>query len=575
MISHTETIKERLSIVDVVGSYIKLERAGKYMRARCPFHNEKTPSFVVSQERNTYHCFGCGKGGDIFSFVSEIEGIPFYDALKTLAQKANVELTPETSISKEHKNHVTVLYEVMEDSAKLYEYLLTKSPDVIKYLHGRGLTDETIKKFRIGFAPNQKSLLTKYLVERKKYKLADLKDAGLTVETRIGTLDRFRGRIMFPICNSSGKVVAYSGRIYEKEGELKSELAKYINSPETELYNKSKILFGYDKAKSQILKDKFAIIVEGQFDLVMAHQAGNTNTVAVSGTALTPEHLNLIKRFTDNLHFAFDSDKAGVAASERAYHSSISLGMNVKMISIDSGKDPADLISSDIAKWENAIQNAKNIIEYKMEIIKNNYQTILDIRKAVSSEIIPLITLIKKPIEKAHYVEFVAREIGINQDVINKEINEYEKSNINNLNNSVNDLTKEYFEKVINNFEENSIKKIASLVFYLESEKVDIENIKQSLNEDQGGGIDKLLKNFENENRNDLILQAEYEYEDTKNAKLGLVEILSSYKKYLYEKRIKELSDIMREKENKGEDGREILKQISEISIKVQSLKDN
>lgn len=564
MISHTETIKERLSIVDVVGSYIKLERAGKYMKARCPFHNEKTPSFVVSPERSTYHCFGCGKGGDIFSFVSDIEGVPFYDALKSLAQKANVELTPETLASKENKNHLTTLYDILEDTTKLFEYLLTKREDVIKYLHERGLTDETIKKFRIGFAPYQKNLQSNYLTQKKKYKLSDLKDAGLTVETRIGTLDRFRGRIMFPICNSSGKVVAYSGRIYEVEGEPKKDLAKYINSPETALYNKSKILFGYDKAKSQILKDKFAIVVEGQFDLIMAHQAGTTNTVAVSGTALTPEHLNLIKRFTDDIYFAFDSDKAGIVAGERAYYSAIALGMDVKMISVEGGKDPADIILSDKSKWAQVIKNAKNIIPYKIEIIKNNYDNILDIRKQVSSEIIPLIALINKPIERAHYLEYVGKEIGIGQDVINKEVNDFEKKE----SSGINAITKDYYKAVVNNFEENVTKGMASLVFYLKEQKVDLADIWEE-------DFNNIIKKFENENKNDLILQAEYEYEDIKNAKLGLMELMQSYKKYLYEKRIKELGDEMKEKEFKNEDTSEILKQISEISIKVQSLKDN
>jgi DNA primase len=262
MNSPVEQIKERLNIVDVVSSYVKLEKSGIHFRARCPFHNEKTPSFFVSPERNNYHCFGCGKGGDIFSFVQEIEGLTFPETIKVLADKAGIVLS---KYEKQQEDDDSVLYKALSLSAKYFEAVLKKFPSGVEYLKARGITDETIANFAVGYAPDGWRNLSSFLTSRGIPEEVQER-AGLVIKSERGHYDRFRGRIMFPICNATGKVVGFSGRIFpEKLDEPMS--AKYVNSPETKVYNKSRILFGYDKAKRAIAKTGRAIIVEGQMDL--------------------------------------------------------------------------------------------------------------------------------------------------------------------------------------------------------------------------------------------------------------------------------------------------------------------
>ncbi len=412
MSTPVEQIKSRLSIVDVVGSYIKLEKAGGSYKALCPFHHEKSPSFNVSPSRDAYYCFGCNRGGDIFTFVQEIEGVEFVDALRSLAARAGVELKHEDGESKSEREK---MFAIMEAATEFYEKQLAANTEALAYLKERGLTDETIHSFRIGYAPLEWRALHTYLLN-KKFIDKEIEQVGLTkpVEGK-GYYDRFRGRVMFPIFDTAGRVVAFSGRVF---GHQDDDVAKYINSPETPLYDKSSILFGYDRAKQMMRQQNFTILVEGQMDLIMAHQAGALNTVAVSGTALTEKHLALLKRLSENLVFAFDADDAGLAATARAFGIALGMGMNVRVAQIPEGKDPADYILKNPSGWAEVIANSKHIINFYLGVLRAKESNNGIFRKEVENKIFPLLSSIPSNVERNSFISEVSRYLADGPDSI-------------------------------------------------------------------------------------------------------------------------------------------------------------
>lgn len=420
MSTPVEQIKERLSIVDVVGGYIKLEKAGGSYKALCPFHNEKTPSFNVSPARQAYYCFGCNRGGDIFSFVEEIEGVEFVDALRVLADRAGVTLKRENM---EEKSARERLYAIMEEATDLYEKHLERNPDAQKYLTGRGLRDTTIRSFRIGFAPLEWRTLYTHLRE-KGFSDEETERAGLTKRAEgKGYYDRFRGRIMFPIFDANGRVVAFSGRVFgEQKTPDGTDVAKYINSPETPLYDKSSVMFGYDRAKKAMRTQNFVILVEGQMDLIMAHQAGTENAVAVSGTALTEKHLALLKRLTDNAVFAFDADEAGLSATARAFQLALTIGMNVRVLAIPEEKDPADYILKNEAGWAEAVAGSKHIIDFYLDVLSDKGYDQRRFMEEVGKHVLPLILSMRSRIEQAHFILEIARKLGLPESAVWEEV---------------------------------------------------------------------------------------------------------------------------------------------------------
>ena len=425
MSSIIEEIKSRLNIVDVAEGYLKLEGAGGNFKARCPFHNEQTPSFFISPSRQTYHCFGCNRGGDLISFVEEIEGLDFSGALRILAERAGIELTRQHGgVSKEIKDEREMLYRTLDLATKFYEAVLPKFPEAVSYLKNRGLTDETIKHFRVGFAPDEWRALGDFLV-KKGVPEGVMEKAGLIVRSDKGFYDRFRGRLMFPIRDSSGRVVAFSGRILkESEGKTlgASAAAKYVNSPETEVFHKSRILFGFYEAKDALRRADSAVLVEGQMDLILSHQAGVTNTVASSGTALTGEHLTLIKRFTKNLILAFDADDAGLTAAYRAIGLALSQDMSVLIAALPRGMDPADLALKDQKAWQMAVKDAKQVIDFYLELLPSLYADKAELRKKVSQIIVPFIAELRSAIDQGHYVGQTAKLLGIKDDPVWDEV---------------------------------------------------------------------------------------------------------------------------------------------------------
>jgi DNA primase len=439
--NNVEEIKARIPIEDLIGSYIKLEKSGKSYKARCPFHNEKSPSFFVSPDRGGYYCFGCNAKGDIFTFVEQFEGLDFRGALKILADRAGVKLVYDEKADGERDR----LYKAMELAAAYFEEQLEKTSEAKEYVKGRGITDETRKVFRIGYAPEGWRNLMAYL-KGKGFNEAVLEKVGLikskdSVSNPRGDdfYDRFRGRVMFPISDSSGRVIAFSGRILKDEKNADgSSPAKYLNSPDTPLYDKSLVLYGLDKAKTEIRRLNYTIFVEGQMDLVMSHQAGIKNTVASSGTAMTEEtnssvgtisNLGLVRRLSPNVIIAFDSDSAGRKAALRASGIALSLGMDVKIADIVGGKDPADLVKEDVEKWRAVLKGAKPVIEFELgNVIKDvagadgHAADPRKLTKAVTERVLPLIARIESSSDQSHFVAMVAEQARIPIDSVWQDI---------------------------------------------------------------------------------------------------------------------------------------------------------
>lgn len=419
-----EIIRAQLSIESVVGSYVKLEKSGKNFRACCPFHSEKSPSFYVTPDRGIYYCYGCQKGGDIFSFVQEIEGVAFYDALKILAEKAGVTLEQG---SREADSPVAILREIMEVATKYYEVGLRTEKMPVDYLISRGLTKETMVAWRVGYAKKGWSGLADTL-KKKGYRTEDIIRSGLCITGNHGLYDRFRERIMFPIMDPQGRVIAFTGRVLPGTEEASRPVGKYINSPETDLYHKSKVLFGFDKAKTAIHAQNFVILVEGQMDVIMSHQAGVANVVALSGTASTDLHMEQIKRFTENVAICLDADNAGLAAAQKTAMVAYAHDMRVLAIDISSGKDPADMILENSAAWLETIKHRKDIITFRLEKMRARGEESEKLTIA-RNELFPVLAYLKSEILLDDRLKEIAHYFGSTSvDPVRKEFERYLKN---------------------------------------------------------------------------------------------------------------------------------------------------
>jgi DNA primase len=417
-----EEIKSRLNIVDVVGNYIKLEKAGINYRARCPFHSEKTPSFFVSPSRQLWHCFGgCNEGGDIFKFIMKIEGVEFVDALKILADKAGVQLKRDSEEYQKMKSERQILIDLCERATKFFVAQLKSKTgtEVLNYLSKRGLKEETIKDWRLGYAPDTWQSLSDYLVGQGFTREA-IVSAGLGIKKDSQKFfDRFRSRIMFPIFDLNSVVVGFTGRVFNSEEE-----SKYMNTPNTLLYDKSRALYGMDKAKMEVRKKDFCVLVEGNVDCIMSHQAGVKNCIAVSGTALTPIHLGIVKRYSSNLVLAFDMDLAGNKATTKGIDMALKSGFNVKVISMVSEKDPADIVLMEGAeKWISLIENAKPINQFYFDLaFKNRNPESLEDKKKIVSDLLSVFKKIDNNIEQSYWIEELSNKLKIKEEDIRKEM---------------------------------------------------------------------------------------------------------------------------------------------------------
>jgi len=367
-----DNIRARVDIVELIESCIPLKQSGANFKACCPFHNEKTPSFVVNQQKQIYHCFGCHKGGDVFGFIMDWEQVSFPEAVTRLADRCGYALVEKTggytksSVKKSEKER---LYGCLKSAAKFYHDYLLKSDKPKKYLINRGLTPETIKKWQIGFAPENSSILTAGL-KKQGFSPQDLIKCGLMKKhEKTGRLvSRFFNRIMFPIHDEQKRVVAYGARVMD------DSLPKYVNSPETPLYNKSKILFGFSHCKNKIRSQKSMLVVEGYFDVIQLYQAGIHTAVAPCGTALTEQQLNIIKRYTDVLYLAFDSDQAGVNAVFKKLDVIMEQGINAKVVVLPKGEDPDSFVKKHGKEnFEKKLKQGEPILDFRLKILTEHY----------------------------------------------------------------------------------------------------------------------------------------------------------------------------------------------------------
>ncbi|MSR76591.1 MAG: DNA primase [Candidatus Ryanbacteria bacterium] len=419
--SQTSEIKSRLDIISLVSGYLKLEKSGINFKACCPFHSEKTPSFYVSPARDSWHCFGCGKGGDIFAFVMEIDGIEFPEALRLLAERTGIVLQ---EFHREEYSEKSRLLALVEDAAKFFESNLAGAADVRNYLTERGMLPESIAQFRVGFAPDSWRVAGEYLA-RKGYTAAEIDKAGLSVQGSRGPYDRFRSRIIFPLEDATGRVIGFGGRIFG-EASKSAEAAKYINTPQTPLYDKSRFLYGLGKAKSNIHHQKRAVIVEGYMDCIMSHQAGITNTVAVSGTALTESHLGALRRLTDTAVFSFDVDAAGVEASRRAVGLAHKHDFHVRIVPIEGGKDPADIVVQSPERWREFVEGSVESIAFFLKRASAGLSPSDPIaKKKIGEQILPLVADLPNEIEKSHWVSELSRVLGVREDALWRELGKY------------------------------------------------------------------------------------------------------------------------------------------------------
>lgn len=415
-----EEIKAKLSIEDVVSQYIELKRSGRNFKGLSPFGAEKTPSLMVSPEKQIWHDFSSGKGGDMFSFVMEVEGLDFRAALELLARQASVDLdqfkNQKGSGGGQQKER---LYSALELAAKFYQAHLNKSKSTLDYIRQkRQYSRETILMFRLGYSPNQDSALTSFLLG-KGYTQVEIKKAGLATTRYNGLGDMFRGRLMVPLMDPQGRVVGFTARILNDDPNA----PKYINTPASPLYDKSRHVFGLHLAKEAIRKQDFAVVVEGNLDVIGSHQAGVINTVATAGTALTEQHLKTIARFTNDVRLAFDQDKAGLAATERSLPIASKVGVSLSIITVPEGKDPDELVKKDPELWRQAV----NQQSYAVDWIIERHKSLVDITSAqgkrqLTDKVLPVIDFLSDSVEKDHYLNVLANLLGISVEALSTKL---------------------------------------------------------------------------------------------------------------------------------------------------------
>ncbi len=434
--SVVDEVKDRLDIVEVIQSHMPLKKAGRNYKGLCPFHAEKTPSFVVFPETGTWHCFGaCGTGGDVFTFIMKHENLDFGEALSMLAQRAGVELKPRSPEATKADQRLALLHEINQAAATYFHHLLLHSDEAARaraYLQKRGLKQETLNRFQIGYALDQWDGLLRYLTS-KGYALADVHEVGLVIEREdeSGHYDRFRGRIIFPIRDHRGRTIGFGGRV------LGDGVPKYLNSPQTPLFDKSSVLFGLDQAKAGIRTSGEAVIVEGYMDVLMAHQQGINNVVAQMGTALTEAQLKLLKRHTQRFVLALDSDMAGDQATLRGLdvarqvmnHEVVPvptprglirfeerLAADIRIVSLPAGRDPDEVIRESPGRWAQLIAQAKPVMDYYFQALTGDLDLATARGKAEAVRVLgPLVAEIGDQVQRTHYLQLLARMVQVDE----------------------------------------------------------------------------------------------------------------------------------------------------------------
>jgi len=425
-----EEIKRRIDIVQFINQYVPLRKAGRNFKALCPFHSEKTPSFIVSPERQIWHCFGaCNEGGDIFKFLMKIENIDFGEALRELAKKAGVKLTSYQPSDAERNRQL--LYEINHLAAEFYHFLLLNhrvGKIALNYILGRGINKESLEKFQLGYAPNMVDGLQKFLVGKKGYKIEDLEKAGLVI---LGSwfqtsgskyYDRFRHRLMFPLKDHRGNICGFAGRILD----LKLREAKYVNTPETIIYHKSDLLYGLFENKEEIKKADRVILVEGELDVISSWQVGVKNVVAIKGSALSSRQVQLLNRFTKNLIFALDSDIAGNQAVWRGAEIAEQWGMEMGVVEIREGKDPDEVAQKSPELWKRLVNEIVPLYDYFLNSAFSRFRgETAEEKRKIGQILVPVLAKINNQIVKSHYIQVLAKKLGVGEEAVVGEIEKF------------------------------------------------------------------------------------------------------------------------------------------------------
>ncbi|TSC85151.1 MAG: DNA primase [Parcubacteria group bacterium Gr01-1014_17] len=568
MSSPVEEIKARLGAEEVVGAYLKLERAGANLKAKCPLHHEKTASFFVSTSRGSFYCFGCGEKGDIFSFVEKMEGVDFKGALKILAERAGVPLTRFHAQENDARDR---LFAALEEATRFFEGEFALRADARKYLTERGVLPKTIEMWRIGFAPDSWRALRAHLLA-KKFSEQELFRAGLikqSVEKKGEPYDVFRNRIMFPIFDSAGRVIAFSGRIFGKEEE---GTPKYVNSPETEVWRKSSALYGIHRAKHKIRERGYALLVEGQVDLIMCHQAGFENAVAASGTALTHEHLDLLRRFSENLLLAYDVDAAGEKAALRAVSAALQKGMAVKIAALSGGKDPADIIWKNPADFAHGIKNSMHFVRFLFERALTRAKTGRERARLLRDEVLPFVRDIKSAIERAEFVKEIAGALEVREDAVWDDLKRLpvQQPTPNN----------QLPTNKVGNAVPEAVRLLAGIIFWQEKlpegeRKVDTEKLKEEINA-ISGKLSLLLSALGENERDTHIFEAEARFAEVPSLEKEVrVLLFHIEKEELERKSAKILNELTVTERGTADEARrmELLTQLQSLRMRIEEIK--
>ncbi len=419
-------VKQKTDIVALVESYIPLKKAGRNFKSNCPFHSEKSASFVVSPDRQIWHCFGCQKGGDIFTFVEEYEKTTFGDALKFLAQKAGIKLTMSEARTEADRKR-DLIYTLNSLAAQYYAYILFshKAGEAArKYvLEKRAQPEALLKLFQVGYAPATGYALVEFLTKKKNFNAQDLVDAGLAFRQGTRIVDFFRNRIMFPITDPRGNIIAFSGRALDN-----NTLPKYVNTKETQLYRKGETVFGLNLARDEIKKEGSVIIMEGEFDVISSHREGIGNTVAVKGTALTPEQIDLLRRYSQKLIFCFDTDSAGTSAQRRSIELIEKAGVVASVIVLPQGKDPDELLSIDPITFKQAVKKDIHIYDFIIDSAVTQYDSsTVQGKRDILEKTVPYLSAIDNEVIKEHYMKKLAEQLGTSPESVAKQVHKEKK----------------------------------------------------------------------------------------------------------------------------------------------------
>ena len=575
-----ERIRNTADIYDVVAQYVDLKKRGRNFFGLCPFHPEKTPSFSVAPDKQIFHCFGCGAGGNVFSFIVEHEKISFIEAVQQLGQKYGIEVDYQSGPS---NKIFSSLYDVHDLAVKLYHSILfsEKGKSALDYLHNRGLTDDTIKTYQIGFAPDSWDTLSN-TIKPSSFKDAIYEKTGLFIKTDRGWRDRFRSRVMFPIYHQSGKAIAFGGRIFNRD-----DPAKYLNSPETPLYRKSEVFYGLHKTRDSIRKFSTAILVEGYTDFLQLVQLGIPNVVALSGTALGINHANQIRKFASKVYLAYDGDDAGVNATLRAGYVLFQAGVEPLVIPMPNDKDPDDWVREEgVNAFQEAMGSSMSLLLFHLQKkdVKNLSATD---RSRIVKEILKEISLINDGIIRDDLLKSLSQELQLDEVEVFRLFNsqtgmkkvraDSEQSNTKDqpFTNTMQKAQLEIIRAIAFNFDEvyPSMKNIIDFQIFDEAilQKIGLLLIEDKKSKDLSAIIDQ----FENMDEKRLVSEILFDEVSSDDPQLIIKECFSTIKKKLIKDQIKQARIKIRELESSGKDPKEIIIQVTELQKSLQALTEN